>query len=119
VKFNIPLLKCRWVHFDHVVVDEYGWTYVNLSKMGYMNDPFILANQVVQIFYMKDLLHSNCHEVIHGKRRIVGVENVVDEHEYNQFDEFPLIGVRVSVDDEVVIPDETCYVREDDCDSGT
>jgi hypothetical protein len=84
-----------------------------------MNDPFILANQAVQIFYMKDLLHLNCHQVIHGKRRLVGVENVVDEHEYNQFDELPPIRVRVSVDDEVVIPDETCYVREDDYNSCT
>jgi hypothetical protein len=53
--------------------------------------------------------------VIHGKRRIVGVENVVDEDEYNQFDEFSPIGVRVSADDEVVILDETCYVHKDDC----
>jgi hypothetical protein len=49
------------------------------------------------------------------KKRIVGVENVVDEDEYNQFDELPPIGVHVSTDDEVVIPDETCYLREDDC----
>jgi hypothetical protein len=83
--------------------------------MGHMNDPFILANQAVQIFYVKDLLHLNCHVVIHGKMRIVGVENVVSEDEYNQFDELPPIGVRISVDDEAVIRDETCYVREDDC----
>jgi hypothetical protein len=107
-------MKCGWVHLDHVVVDEYGWTYVNLNKMGYMNDPFILANQAVQIFNVKDLLHPNCHVVIYEKKRIVGVENVVDEDEYNQFDELPPIGVRISVDDEVVIPDETCYLREDD-----
>jgi hypothetical protein len=59
VKFKIPLLKGRWVHLDHVVVDEYGWTYVNLSKMGYMNDPFILANQVVQTFLCERSLASD------------------------------------------------------------
>ena len=115
VKFKIPLLKCRWVHLNHVLVDEYGWTYVNLNRMGYMNDPFILANQPTQIFYVKDLAHLQYHVLMHGKRRIVGVEGVVDEDEYNQFDELPPIGVRVSADDEVSIPSEICYLREDHC----
>jgi hypothetical protein len=53
--------------------------------------------------------------VIHRKRRIVGVENIVDEDEYNQFDELPPIRVRVSADDEVLILDETFYMRKDDC----
>jgi hypothetical protein len=29
------------------------------------------------------------HVVIHGKQRIIGLENVTDEEEYNQFDELP------------------------------
>jgi hypothetical protein len=58
VKFQIPLLKCRWVHLDHVAVDEFRWTYVNISKMGYMNDPFILANQAVQNFLCEKALAS-------------------------------------------------------------
>ena len=86
---------------------------MNLNRMCYMDDPFILANQKIQIFYVKDLAHPNCHVVMHGKRRIVGVENVVDEDEYNQFDDLPPIGVRVSAADEMLIPDETCYLRLD------
>ena len=83
--------------------------------MSSMNDPFILANQAIQIFYVKDLAHPNRHVVMHGKRRIVGVQNVVDEDEYNQFDDLPPIGVRVSEAQDILIPDETCYLREDHC----
>jgi len=115
VKFKIPLLKCRWVELDHVVVDDYGWTYVDLNRMSSMNDPFILANQAIQIFYVKDLAHPNRHVVMHGKRRIVGVQNVVDEDEYNQFDDLPPIGVRVLETEDMLIPDETCYLHEDHC----
>ena len=30
-----------------------------------------------------------------GKKRILGVENIVDEEEYNQFDELPIVGARI------------------------
>ena len=33
--------------------------------------------------------------VMFGKRRILGVENVVDEEEYNQFDDLPTMGARI------------------------
>ena len=77
------------------MVDEYGKTYVNLDNMAYHSDPFILASQATQVFYVTDTLNENCHVVMFGKRRILGVENVVDEEEYNQFDELPTVGARI------------------------
>nr|GEU47840.1 hypothetical protein [Tanacetum cinerariifolium] len=44
-----------------------------------------------------------------GKRSIVGVENVVDEDEYNQFDELPPFSIGIQSVDEVL--DDTIYLR--------
>ncbi|GKF65724.1 retrovirus-related pol polyprotein from transposon TNT 1-94, partial [Tanacetum coccineum] len=55
----------------------------------YSSDPFILAKQATQIFYVEDPSDTRWNIVMHSKRSIVGVENVVDEDEYNQFDELP------------------------------
>ena len=41
------------------------------------------------MFYVPDLAKKNWYVVMPGKKRIVGVENVVEEEEYNQFDEIP------------------------------
>ncbi|KAK1383810.1 hypothetical protein POM88_021545 [Heracleum sosnowskyi] len=49
---------------------------------------------------------------VNGKRRILGIENVEDEEEYNQFDENPpfSMGLPTSYEDETV---ETNYTRND------
>ena len=85
VKFKVPLFRCRWVNIrTGVKVDKEGFTLVDLTKVGYANEPFVLAKQVEQIFYIKDPANKKLHVVRDGKRRIVGVDNVVDEEEYNQ-----------------------------------
>jgi hypothetical protein len=39
-----------------VVVDQkYGMTTVDLNNLAYMNEPFVLANDVTQVFYVKDM----------------------------------------------------------------
>jgi hypothetical protein len=43
---------------------------------------------VEQVFYVPDLAKKNW-SVIMPEKRIVGIENVVEEEEYNQFDEIP------------------------------
>jgi hypothetical protein len=41
------------------------------------------------VFYIIDLADKKWHVVLPGKRRIVGVGDVVDEDEYDHFDEIP------------------------------
>jgi hypothetical protein len=56
--FKIPLFWCKWVKLtgDGVVIDQkYGMTTVDLNNLAYMNEPFVLANDVAQIFYVKDM----------------------------------------------------------------
>ncbi|RVW28473.1 hypothetical protein CK203_110977 [Vitis vinifera] len=53
--FNICVFKCDWVDSKNgVKVDELGFTLVDLSKIGHKSDPFILATQAQQVFYVED-----------------------------------------------------------------
>ncbi|XP_071699139.1 uncharacterized protein [Rutidosis leptorrhynchoides] len=105
---------CKWVDNDRgVQVDEDGFTTVNLSTNGYKEEPFILAKLVTQVFFIEDPKDSRWHVVQYEKRRIVGVENVVDEDEYDQFDELPQFSVSVQPLNEVAVGNNKIYVRED------
>ena len=73
-------------------IDKYGITTVDIKLIRYREEPFVLAKNVTQIFYVKDMDLANKeerHMVLQGKRRIIGVENAVDEEDYNQFDALP------------------------------
>jgi hypothetical protein len=112
VFFKICLFRCRWVNLQSTKVDRYGFTTVDLGRVGFKDDPFILANQAHQVFYLEDPAKKNLHIAMHGKRKIVGVDNVVDEDEYKIFEEAPPIAQRLrdAVDDE---PNEASYIRAD------
>ncbi|KAK1351239.1 hypothetical protein POM88_054514 [Heracleum sosnowskyi] len=88
--FKVTLFRCKW--FDDgrgVRVDESGFTLVDFSRFGHVDDPFIFATQVNQVFYIRDPADSRWSIVLQSKRRILGIDNVEDEDEYNQFDENP------------------------------
>jgi hypothetical protein len=71
-----------------VTVDNYGLTLVDLKKVGYKDDPWVLAECVAQVFYVLDPADEKMHVVISGKQKIVGVENVGDQdEEYNKYEE--------------------------------
>ena len=38
-----------------VTIFRYGMTIVDFKKIGYKDEPFVLAKDVVQVFYMKDM----------------------------------------------------------------
>nr|GEU78413.1 hypothetical protein [Tanacetum cinerariifolium] len=108
----IPLFKCKWVDNEKGVdVDEDGFTAVNLSTNGYKSEPFILAKLATQVFYVKDPNDQRLHVVLYSKRHIIGVESVVDEDEYDQFDEFPPFSVGITPSNDVL--DDTTYLRSD------
>ena len=53
---QIPLFKCDWVNSKNggVKRDNLGYTLVDLNSLGHKDDPFILASQARQVFYVKD-----------------------------------------------------------------
>ena len=38
-----------------VTIDRYGMTIVDFKKIGYKDEPFVLAKDVAQVFYVKDM----------------------------------------------------------------
>lgn len=112
--FKIPLFRCKWIDNERgVQKDKYGYTLVNFKRLGYQADPFILSSQVKQVFYIVDPKDKTRSIVVHGKRRILGIGDVEDEEEYDQFDETPPLSncLLKSIVDDI---DED-YMRSDHC----
>ena len=38
-----------------VTIDRYGMTIVDFKKIGYKDEPFVLAKDVALVFYVKDM----------------------------------------------------------------
>ncbi|XP_074283650.1 uncharacterized protein LOC141608187 [Silene latifolia] len=109
--FSVPLFRCKWADCDKgVTIDDMGFTLVDFNFLGHKDDLYILASQAKQIFYIEDPLDKKRSVVRNGKRRILGVDGVVDEEEYDQVDELsPFLTTCPNVQ---VVRDEV-YVRED------
>ena len=112
--FKVPLFKCKWVNVSGggVQVDpQYGMTTVDLKNLGYTDEPFVLANDVAQVIYVKDMStkprkrkdkeantsydEPKRHIVLSGKRDILGVDGKTDMSEdYEKFHEIPPFNVK-------------------------
>ncbi|KAJ4718934.1 Transposon protein, putative, CACTA, En/Spm sub-class [Melia azedarach] len=91
-KFKIPMFKCDWVDSRNgVKVDELQFTLVDLNRIGHRSDPFILASQAKQVFYVKDQLDSRwsivCHVSSKGERVDDKVKKDPVEHIMEDIDE--------------------------------
>ncbi|XP_008226957.1 PREDICTED: uncharacterized protein LOC103326503 [Prunus mume] len=56
--FKVVLFKCRWYNTDakcKKVIHDYNLTSVNINSQWYGSDPYVLATQAHQVFYMDDL----------------------------------------------------------------
>jgi hypothetical protein len=111
--FKIPLFRCNWVDvIKGVVQDKYMFISIDLNRQGYKLEPFVLAKHVAQVFYVPDTTNKRLKVVIPGKRRIVGVENAVDEEELDQFDETPPI-VTSMIKPRIPSANEAPYLHND------
>jgi hypothetical protein len=112
VGMKVALFWCRWVTSGKRAVskDKYGYVSVDLRVFGYKNEPFVFANDVEQVFYEPDLAKNNWSVVL-PEKRIVGVENVVEEEEYNQFDKIPFFDT--SYKPWLLGSNKTPYLRSD------
>jgi hypothetical protein len=99
-----------------IEVDEYGFTIVDMRNVGHKDEPCILTSNVAQVFYILDLKDEKKHIVVPGKQQVIGVDNVEDEEEYNQFDEVPFFVDTTSiniVETRISYSNMTPYVRTD------
>jgi Domain of unknown function (DUF4216) len=90
LRFRIPLFLCKWIENTcGIRKDKYNMISVDFNRLGYKDDPFILANkQAKQVFYIVDLADRKWHVILSRKRHIVGVGDIMDEGDYDKFDEF-------------------------------
>ena len=54
--FRVVLFKCTWYKDEK---DSFGYTRVNFNRVCQKNDPFVLATQVQQVFYIGDPIVKN------------------------------------------------------------
>ena len=122
--FKVPLFKCKRVNLSGggVQVDpQYGMTTVDLKHLGYTDEPFVLANDVAQVIYVKDMStrprkrkdkeantsydESKRHIVLSGKRNIMGVDDKTDMSEdHEKFDE--IAPFTMNIDPSIQLNDE-------------
>ena len=54
--FKVVIFKCDWFGVGE---DNHGLTYVYFNKKCYQDEPFVLASQVHQCFYVQDPFDEN------------------------------------------------------------
>ena len=60
-EFVVVLFRCCWYQEEK---DAYGLTRVNFSRLCHKNDPYVLASQVHQVFYIEDPTEKSINYVI-------------------------------------------------------
>ena len=68
-KFRVPVFKCIWVASNtSVQTDELGFIFVDFSRVGSKEEPFILEDQAKQVFYVTDSANKGWSMVLQGRR---------------------------------------------------
>ena len=63
VKFRVAVFKCIWFDPTGVNMDDMGFTIIDHKKIGFKNDPFILATQGRQVFFVDDCSNGS-HKIV-------------------------------------------------------
>ena len=78
VKFRVPVFKCKWVDSNiGVQIDDLGFTLVDLGKIGYKEDPFIMTYQAKQFFMLKILQMRGDQLSSKGKMNLMSITMMI------------------------------------------
>ena len=67
--FREPVFKCQWINNSGGrQIDEHGFVSVDLSRVGYKDDPYILPSLVAQVFYIADPCRKNWSIVLQSNK---------------------------------------------------
>ena len=123
------LFRCAWFQ---VVKDDYGFTCIDFNKLCYLDDPFVMASQVRQVFYMEDPIEVGLHYVMKRvPRDLYGLEeencpnieqvfwSELDDYAHNISESHNVVeSINWARDDEAVetmdIPSHLLEVQEDE-----
>ena len=67
IDLYVLIFKCNWIHLSTSVRKDDGLTLVNFNGLGSHDDPFIMASQAKQIFYVSDPIDNNWSDIVPGK----------------------------------------------------
>ncbi|RVX18749.1 hypothetical protein CK203_006964 [Vitis vinifera] len=112
----IPVFKCDWVdNKNGIKVDDLGFTLVDFSKIAHKSDPFILASQAKQVFYVQDQLDPRWSVVLSTPQKdfldMEGGEDFVD----NSIEHHPFIGALPQIEAFDVMDDSDATCMRGDC----
>ncbi|KAH6775644.1 hypothetical protein C2S52_013205 [Perilla frutescens var. hirtella] len=77
---HVTLFKCDWYESKSVQKDKYNYTSVNVSKPWKTSEPYVLATQAEQLFYVDDIKLGNEWKVI-IQTQVRSLWNVVENQE--------------------------------------
>lgn len=76
--FSVVLFGCDWFYNE---VDEYGLTHIYLNRLCSTDDPFVLASQVHQVFYVEDPVEKG---VYYSRNKVpIDVYDLVEKNSPN------------------------------------
>jgi len=76
VKFIVCAFKCKWVDSNMGVrTNDFEFTLVDLKKLAYQNEPFIMAKQAKQMFYVQDPCDERWSMALHRKNIGLNLED--------------------------------------------
>ncbi|XP_056683319.1 uncharacterized protein [Spinacia oleracea] len=98
-RFRIPVFRCKWVGNNNgIEVDNLSFTRVDFRRASYTEEPFILASQARQIFFVADPKDKNWNIVLSTNRRSDSADHV-EEDMGNEFEEHQFPEALLSFDD--------------------
>ncbi|CAA0806048.1 Unknown protein [Striga hermonthica] len=96
IKFIVPVFKCKWVDGNNGVrVDEVGVILVDFRREGYKYEPFVMACQAKQVFYVSDPSTNTVRwysrlSVINEEDEADDVHAIRDDHHEGIWENIPL-----------------------------
>ncbi|KAG8382724.1 hypothetical protein BUALT_Bualt05G0107100 [Buddleja alternifolia] len=79
---HVVLFKCDWFEGKSVQKDKYNYTSFNTSKPWKTNEPYVLASQAQQVFYVNDIKLGNDWKIVieaQGRSSWIVLESKADE----------------------------------------
>ncbi|KAG8382882.1 hypothetical protein BUALT_Bualt05G0125500 [Buddleja alternifolia] len=79
---HVVLFKCDWFEGKSVRKDKYSYTSINTSKPWKTNEPYVLASQAQQVFYVNDIKLGNDWKIVieaQGRSSWIVLESKADE----------------------------------------
>ena len=111
--FQEPVFQCKWVDNNNGLhIDELGFMRVNFNKLGYKDEPFILASQAQQVFYVSDPVDTNWSIVLLTNKKLE-TNNDDQATDDDGIEDDPFFGTSLPIVGESTSRDDVVYVRKD------